>query len=365
MSKKRILFLSPYPFDKAPSQRLKYEQYYQSFEEAGFELSTKSFVSERFWKIIYQKGNFFQKLFFTKLGYFHRFLTLFTIRKYDVVYVHLWVTPLGLPIFEWLTCLLAKRIVYDIDDMVYLGHSSAANRFWQSFKGTRKMLYLMKKANHVITCTPKLDQFVRQYNSNTTDISSTVDTNNRYQPKTNYLDKNELVIGWSGSHSTSKYLYLLKEVLQNLATTHNFKLMVMGDKHFAIEGVHVESFEWQEEIEMQILEQFDIGLYPLPDEPWVYGKSGLKAIQYMALGIPTVATALGANFRIIEDSVNGFLVSSNDLNAWKDKISLLIESPSLRQKMGVNARQTIVQHYSVEANQSKYLAVFNDVMNMK
>jgi len=358
---KKILFLSPYPVDKAPSQRLKYEQYFSIFENSGYEITTKSFVSEKLWKILYLQGFIIQKLFFTKLGYIKRFFTLFSIRKYDIIYVHLWVTPIGPPIFEWLTIKLAKKVVYDIDDMVFLGHSSDANKLWRNLKGKSKMIYLMKKANHVITCTPKLDEFVHQFNLNTTDISSTVDTTNRYQPINNYENKHPIVLGWSGSHSTSKYLYLLSDVLKKLTSKYDFKLIVMGDSSFKIEGVNIEAYEWKESIEIDTLQKFDIGLYPLPDEEWVYGKSGLKAIQYMSLGIPTIATAIGANFRIIENNKNGFLVKPNNFNEWEQKIEKLITNASLRKQLGEAARKTIIEKYSLKANKEKYLTVFNSI----
>lgn len=358
---KKILFLSPYPVDKAPSQRLKYEQYFSIFENTGYDITTKSFVSEKLWDILYLPGFIIQKLFFTKLGYIKRFFTLFSIRKYDIIYVHLWVTPIGPPIFEWLTIKLAKKVVYDIDDMVFLGHSSDANKLWKNLKGKSKMIYLMKKANHVITCTPKLDEFVKQYNKNTTDISSTVDTCNRYIAKSNYQNKEQIVLGWSGSHSTSKYLYLLSNVFKELSKKHNFKLVVMGDKNFKIEGVNVEAIEWREDIEINTLQKFDIGLYPLPDEDWVYGKSGLKAIQYMALGIPTIATAIGANFRIIKNGINGFLVNPFDDEGWLNKMELLIKDVNLRKKLGKAGRKTIEKNYSIEVNKKKYLTIFNSI----
>ena len=81
----------------------------------------------------------------------------------------------------------------------------------------------------------------------------------------------------------------------------------MGDENFKIDGVEVEAIPWKESYEIEVIKKFDIGLYPLPDEPWVYGKSGLKALQYMAAGVPTIATAIGTNFRIIENGVDGFL----------------------------------------------------------
>ena len=220
----------------------------------------------------------------------------------------------------------------------------------------------MRKANHVITCTPKLDEFVKQFNSNTTDISSTVDTKSNYIPINNYKNDHQIIIGWSGSHSTSKYLYLLENVFQELAKKYNYKLIVIGDSNFDIKGVDVESYNWSEEIEVATLQKFDIGVYPLPDEEWVYGKSGLKAIQYMALGIPTIATAIGANYRIINDGINGYLVSTNNFKLWKKRLEQLITSENLRERLGKEGRKTIEEHYSIEANKDKYLAIFNSLL---
>ncbi|MCX6296922.1 MAG: glycosyltransferase family 4 protein [Bacteroidetes bacterium] len=267
----KILFLSPYPFDKAPSQRLKYEQYFPCFEKEGYQITTSSFVDEKFWKIIYNKGNFFLKGVYTLKGYFRRIKDLFSLRKYDVVYIHLWVTPLGFNLFEWLFVSFSKKIIYDIDDLIFLGHTSDANKKSKFLKGKAKAIYLMKKADHVITCTPMLDEFVRKFNFNTTDIS------------------------------------------------------------------------------------LDIGLYPLPNEPWVYGKSGLKALQYMALGIPTVATAIGANFRVIKNEENGILVDS--FNDWKDSILRLINDQKLRESIGQNGRIHVEKSFSLSSNQSKYLEI--------
>ena len=250
---------------------------------------------------------------------------------------------------------------YDIDDMVFLGHSSDANKFWQSLKGKNKMIYLMKSANHVITCTPKLDEFVQQFNKNTTDISSTVDTKKRYRPVNKYKNDHQMVLGWSGSHRPSKYLYLLSNVFKELAKIYDYKLIVMGDKSFSIDGINIEALEWNEDIEITTLQKIDIGLYPLPDEEWVYGKSGLKAIQYMALGIPTIATGLGANFRIIEDGVNGYLIKPYDYSCWKNKIEQLILTEELRQKIGNEARKTIVCHYSISTNKHKYLHILKNI----
>ncbi len=362
MRNKKILFLVPYPYDKAPSQRLKFEQYYTHFEENGFRVEKSSFVSETFWQVIYKKGYWLQKLFYTCGGYIRRVKDLFRIRRYDIIYVHLWVTPFGFPFFEWLVCTLAKKVIYDIDDLVYLADSkSNVNKIIAGLKGKNKPVFLMKQADHVITCTPYLDTFVRKYNQQTTDISSTIDTE-KYRPKTDYsIQGRKIIFGWSGSHSTSKYLYLLEPVFRQLQKEGIvFQLLVMGDAGFHIEGIETEALPWKESYETTVIGRFDIGLYPLPDEQWVYGKSGLKALQYMAAGVPAIATAIGANFRIIEDGVTGFL--ARDEKDWVHYLKLLAQDENLRRNIGLAGAAMVGKKFSIHANKEVYLSILHRVI---
>jgi glycosyltransferase involved in cell wall biosynthesis len=248
--------------------------------------------------------------------------------------------------------------------MVFLGHVSEANKRFKLLKGTKKMIYLMKKADHVITCTPSLDEFVGKFNPNTTDISSTINTD-VYLPKSDYNLSEPLIIGWSGSHSTSVYLKLLEPVFEKLLLLQlNFKVLVIGDKNFSFSNssISVEAKEWVLENEVSELSKFDIGVYPLPDEPWVYGKSGLKALQYMALGIPTIATAIGANYRIIEHEVNGFLIKDNNVEEWTNTIIRLKNDINLRTTVGKNAHEKVLKEFSVKANAEKYLTVLKKLV---
>ncbi|HEX2535094.1 MAG TPA: glycosyltransferase family 4 protein [Chitinophagaceae bacterium] len=353
-----MLVICPHPVGYAPGQRLKYEQYFDYFREQGYDLTVSPFMSERFQKIVYQKGRYLEKAFWTLAGYARRVADLFRIRRYDVVYTFLWVAPFAPPVFEKLTRKLARRMVYDIDDLVFLTPPSSTNPLVHYLRSPKNHISLMKSADHVITCTPYLDQFVRKYNQRTTDISSTVDTD-RYLARTDYSAKDPMIIGWSGSHSTSKYLHLLADVLRELATRYRFRLVVMGDADFRMEGVDLEALPWKAEHEVAVISRFDIGVYPLPDEQWVYGKSGLKAIQYMAMGIPTVATAIGANFRVIEDGVSGFLVNSRE--AWVERLSQLLEDEALRSRIGTAARRKVEAEFSLHANAGTYLRILNDL----
>lgn len=357
---KRILVICPHPEGYVPGQRLKYEQYFEHWRSNGFEVEVSSFMSEKMQKIVYQKGHFFDKITGTIDGYFRKLGDLFRIGQYDAVYLFLWATPFGPPLMEWMICKLARTVVYDIDDLVFLKNINHENKFLALLKGKEKPIFMMKKADHVITCTPYLDGIAQRYNQHTTDISSTINTV-AYVPVNHYRNDHELVIGWSGSHSTSQYLYLLSDVLLGLQEYVPFKLLVMGDASFHIPGLNIEAVAWKEEWEIATLQRMDIGVYPLPqNEEWVLGKSGLKALQYMALGIPTIASNVGCNDRVIENGKSGFLVA--DEQEWLQKLKTLFDQPELRKKIGQEARQRVEKYFSVTANAPRYLHILKEVM---
>lgn len=356
--KKRVLVLCPHPERVAPGQRLKYEQYFDYLRANGYDVVVSPFQTRAMWNVIYKKGRFFTKVFWVLVGYARRFFDLLRLPFYDGIYVFLQVTPLGPPFAERVFRRLARKVVYDIDDLVFLNKTSQANRLVARLKGKNKPVYLMRCADHVITCTPYLDTFVRKYNDRTTDISSTINTE-VYVPKGSYANDHRLVLGWSGSFSTSPYLRLLEGALRELRKQVDFKLLVIGAPDFKMEGVDVEALPWREATEVQDLSRIDIGLYPLPDEQWVYGKSGLKALQYMGLGIPTVAAAIGANFRVIEDGASGFLVKTEA--EWLDRLSRLARDPALRERLGRSARKRVEERFSIRANRDVYLRIFKQV----
>jgi len=358
MTQKRLLILCPYPEAHAPSQRLKYEQYFPAFRAAGWQVTVKPFMNVPFWNIAFKKGRLPLKIYHTVLAYFRRLLVLATIPRYTVVYIHLWCTPFGPPLYEWLACHLSGKMIYDIDDLVFLKEGDQGNNLAALLKGRNKPIFLMRHAQHVITCTPYLDAFVRKYNSHTTDISSTINTNT-YLPVDTYDNDHVLTLGWSGSHSTVKYLRLLKDILLELRKQVRFRLMVVGDASFEMEGIEVEASAWSEDIEIPSLRSMDIGLYPLPlNEEWVLGKSGLKALQYMAVGIPVVAAGVGCNDRVVEEGETGFLVSAPE--EWIEKLLLLCRDPALRMRMGKAGRKRVEERFSVRANTGSYISILDN-----
>ena len=352
---KKILVICPHPENVAPGQRLKYEQYFNYWREHGFEVTVSPFFSDRMQSILYNKSNKIEKVFWVLRAYLKRIATVFSLKRYDLIYVFLWVTPFGYPLMEKLYVSINPNMVYDIDDAIFMKAESLVNRSIDFIRGRSKPFFLMKHAKHVIACTPFLTEVASTYNSNVTDISSTINTET-YIPVNKFSNDHKLVLGWSGSHSTSPFLYLLKDMLLELNERIPFKLLVMGDASFNINGLDIESIPWSLENEIPTLQRFDIGLYPLPlDNKWVLGKSGLKALQYMAVGIPVVATAIGANYRIMEEGRTGFLVKSKA--EWIEKLEILMKNPGLRQNIGLAARKNVEENYSIHATAPVYMDI--------
>jgi len=350
----RLLVLCPYPEGRAPSQRLKFEQYYASWRSHGYEVDVRPFWSEPAWDILYAKGRRLAKARALLAGFFRRLRDYRDACRADLVYLHLEAAPLGPALLERRLKVRGVPLIYDIDDLVYLPRSSSGNRFMRWARNVEKIPELMRIADQVIVCTEYLRTFAVKHNANATNISSTIDTDS-YQPRTHRGRTHGVVVGWSGSHSTSPYLKLLEKVLRTLQESDGIEVRVIGDEGFSMPGIRLKAQRWVRESEVSDLSEIDIGVYPLPDEEWVLGKSGLKALQYMALEIPTVAQSVGANLQIIENGRNGFLAKNE--GEWLSALRELIRDPDLRLRVGKAARQTVEERYSVRANERRYLDV--------
>lgn len=358
MARKSICIICPYPLDTVPGQRLKYEQYLHAISDNGYDITVAPFFTNKEFSILYTRRSYHLKSIAFIKGVFRRIKLLFSLPRYNGIYIFLNVVPLGPPLLDFLYIHYSKASIFDIDDMVHLSPSSSFNPLVALFKSKSRYYMLMAKSNYVITCTPYLFELASRFNPKVIDISSTVDTS-RYLPVNKYVNSRPLTIGWSGSHSTVEYLHLLDEVFKELAREIPFKLLVLGADRFTLPGVDVEVRPWTSSSEISNLQDIDIGVYPLPDSPWILGKSGLKAIQYMALGIPTVASNLGCNSRVIQHSSSGYLVDDND--QWLSTLKMLMLSPDLRRNIGSAARKSIVERFSLQACLPSYLSVFNEV----
>jgi glycosyltransferase involved in cell wall biosynthesis len=356
VKRKKILVLCPSPEGTNPGQRLKYEQYFQSWRDAGYDVTVASFQTQRFWDIIYKTGFVVEKILWTVVGYLRRVRDLFRIPFYDGLYIYMAVTPFGPPFFEWLVHKLNPRIIFDIEDMAFMTHTSAANKWIAKLKGSRKYIFLMKHARFVITSTPSLSEYVAQYNKKVNDITATFNTD-RFTNVPEYVKRDVTIIGWTGSHSTIPYLHILDDVFRKVAALRSIKIRVISNAHYECKGVNVENVKWTEEKEVWDLHQMDIGVYPVPKEEWVLGKSGCKAITYMSVGLPAVSTAYGNVVKkVVDNGVNGFLADNED--EWVELLIKLIDDVELRRQTGMAGREKVVNEFSIIANIKKYLDAF-------
>jgi L-malate glycosyltransferase len=357
---KKVLVICPYPYGVAAGQRLKYEQYFDHWKENGYSITTSSFLDIKTWEIVYKPGNYIAKILGAVRGYLRRIRDVFRVHRYDIVYVFMWVTPFGTSFYERLYRLFSKNLVYDIEDNVLMEKSNSINPLVKILKSAGKTEYLIKTADHVITSSPFLNDHCLGINDKElcTYISSSINTN-RFLPANSYLNDHKIVIGWTGTFSSKVYLDHLRNVFIELNKRCEFRLRVIGNFAYDLPGVDLEVIQWSEEKEVQDMQGIDIGVYPLFQNEWVLGKSGLKAIQYMAFGLPAVATNVGTTPLIIQHLENGCLVKTE--NDWIDALENLINNPDLRRKLGVAARRTVLNKYSGNVIKLQYLSILNDL----
>jgi glycosyltransferase involved in cell wall biosynthesis len=153
-------------------------------------------------------------------------------------------------------------------------------------------------------------------------------------------------IVWIGSPTTVHYLQLLREPLQHLATKQRFVLRVIGGGVVDIPGVQVEVMPWVETSEVKDISECQVGVMPLLDSAWEHGKCGYKLIQYMACGLPLVASNVGVNSEIVRHGENGYLASTTD--EWVSSLYQLLQSQSLRRRMGVSGRDLVEKKYCIQ-----------------
>lgn len=362
---KRMLVLCPFPENEAAGQRLKYEQYFDDWRAEGWHIDVSCYMDPKMWKVVYQSGHLPQKIAGVIRGHLRRVRDIFRIRNYDMVYVFMWVTPVGTSIMERCVRGLAHKLVYDVEDNILIEQNlpkgENPNPLARLLKGPSKAKFLIRSANHVITSSPFLNDYCLTKNSakQCTYISSSINTD-IFLPVNKYTNEKIVTIGWTGTYSSKIFLDLLSDMFQKLAEKLDYKLRVIGNFEYELAGVNLEVIQWSKEREVEDLQGIDIGVYPLPQDDWVLGKSGLKAIQYMAFGIPPVASDVGMTSRILAHGENGLLVKTE--NDWLTALEHLIQNPDERKKIGKAARRDAVNKYSTHAVKKDYQRVLESVM---
>ncbi|AMR27088.1 group 1 glycosyl transferase [Hymenobacter psoromatis] len=354
----KILFLAPYPHGQAPSQRFRFEQYLDILTKEGHTYDLKPFLSAATWAILYKPGHALRKAGGIASGFGRRFALLWQVPAYDFVFIHREAAPLGPPVLEWLLAkVLGKKIIYDFDDAIWLANTSEANRIAAGLKWHQKVASICRWAHKNSCGNGYLTAYARQFNAHSLVNPTTIDTEHLHNQVRDQAAPGRLVIGWTGTHSTLKYLDQLVPVLAQLeAEGLDFEFRVISNQLPALPLRSLVFVPWCKATEIADLLEFHVGLMPLEDDPWAKGKCAFKALQYMALGIPALVSPVGMNTEVVQNDYNGYVCSTPV--EWEARLRQLLTDPGLRQKLGVAARATVVARYSVQANTTNFLSLF-------
>jgi glycosyltransferase involved in cell wall biosynthesis len=223
----------------------------------------------------------------------------------------------------------SRKIIYDFDDAVMYSDRHPDRYSRSHFVPFRRTVRL---ADMVIAGNAYLAEYAGKFNSNLEILPTGLDTR-AYKsvgaPKSG--DKIRLV--WIGSESTLGYLAEIKPALEEIGSRFdNVVLRIICDAFFDLQNMQVEKHPWSEQTQTIDLAGSDIGLAPLPDNPFTRGKCGFKILQYAAAALPVVASLVGVNTDYVHQGLTGFLATGPD--EWISAMTTLIKDGRLRREMG-------------------------------
>lgn len=271
-----------------------------------------------------------------------RIKTLLSIKDYDVV----WMQKETLPFVPWpvehFFELRLPPIVVDYDDAIFHNYDLHKSAFVRGLLG-RKIDHVMAHAHTVIVGNNYLGDRARFAGAKNIAVIPTVLDPTRYHQATS---KAKFRIGWIGTKSTSSYLNSIAPALAMAEKQLAAEIVIIGVSHCKLEGVSPTFLKWTEETEANQLAQLSIGIMPLTDSPWERGKCGYKILQYMASGVPSVASPVGVNNKIITNGTTGILATT--VAEWFEAFKFIYENPKTAEIMGAAAVTRVKSNYSID-----------------
>ena len=338
----KVLLLSRYDTLPAPS-RYRFYQYLPFLRANGIHVTVAPLLDNQFAKRHYTERR--KPLIAVPKLYAKRIVRLLQASQFDLV----WLEKEALPwIPAWVEKVLGlNRVPYlvDYDDALFVTYNEQQPSLVRYFLGD-KVRDLMRGAAVVIAGNRYLALYAREAGAARVDILPSVVDIHRY-PSRSKSEREMFTIGWMGAPMNSKHLGAIGSALSSICAAGNAKINIVGG--WPVEfpsGLTVEYLPWSESTEIQHLQSFDVGIMPLNDGPWEQGKCGLKLVQYMAAGLPVVASPVGVNKEIVEHGVNGFLAST--IPEWETALATLRDDPTLRERMGIAGRVKVEREYCLQ-----------------
>jgi glycosyltransferase involved in cell wall biosynthesis len=356
----RLLCIAPYPIEGA-SARLRVLQYFPHLRMAGIEPTYRPFMDSAFFRSFYTPGRAPRKAIKLLGSALKRLGDVARSTNHDAVFIHREAMLFGPPIVEWLIARAVKKpVIFDFDDAIHLPSAgSSFGSFAQILKYPQKTPRTIGWSRAVIAGNAHLAEYASTHNQNVFNIPTVVDAQ-ELQPRTQ-KQSGPIVLGWIGTPSTSMYLESLAPVLREVSKRHDVIVKAIGaGREMRMDGVNINNCDWNLQREISDLHSFDIGLYPIVEDAWSLGKSGFKAVQYMAAGIPAICSPVGATTEIVENGVHGFLPQNDE--QWSSRLSQLIEDEDLRHQQGRAGRERVENWYCLEKQAPRLIEVLRGVV---
>lgn len=355
----RVSILSRYSRLGA-SSRLRTMQYLPALRAAGMDVAVASFFDDAYLNQLYAGQRPQDRI----LSYFAaRLEQCLAARHADVI----WVEKEALPWLPWVVERLALPrgvpMVADYDDAVFHRYDMHRNPIVRAVLG-KKIDKVMANSSLVTVGNTYLADRARAAGAVRIEIIPTVVDAMAYKPRNANRIDDIVRIGWMGTPlAWHKYGLPMVPLFENLAERHNVRFSIVGASLNASSSGVFDYHCWQEHSEVSSIQAMDIGIMPLMNDPWERGKCGYKLIQYMACGLPVVASPVGVNSTIVEHGVNGFLASTN--SEWCEALENLIKNKELRLRMGAENLQKIADKYSTQVWSNRIVELLSQAANKR
>jgi len=348
----------PYPPDTTPSQRFRIEQWIPHLAAQGISVDIFPFADDAMLRQMPQPGRRVAKAAANIRRFVARFSDVAAARSYDVILIHRAACIIGPAILERFLAMAGLPIIYDFDDAIFVLHTTEANRRFAWLKFPGKTASICRMSSHVVVGNSWLADYARQHNSNVSVIPTSIDTRS-YRRANGRRANGRVIVGWTGSSTSQTYLEGFAPVLKELVSRRDVEIRVISNREPLLPGIPYQWRSWSPETEVEELSKFDIGIMPMPDEEWARGKCALKALQYMASGIPTICSSIGANREVIQHGENGLLAGTPD--EWLSQLENLIDDADLRSSLGSAGRKTVEDRYSMHSSAELFAQVVRSV----
>ena len=342
--------------DRAASTRQRLLQYLPALEQAGIEVDCRVLLDNDYIASLAADRTYSKRRIAT--AYLKRMRDLAKGPIGDLIWVYAELFPYLPGWFERLALRRGQPIVYDCDDAFFHTYDDNPNPLVRALLA-RKLEPVLSGAAACTCGNAYLRAYASRFCAHSIVLPTVVDTH-LYRPA-GTGPRPIPVIGWIGSPTTWAYVRPMLPLLQDMVATGKARLVVVGAGTAAepdrFPGMELR--DWSEAREIADVQDMDIGIMPLPDQEWARGKCGYKLIQYMACGLPVVASPVGVNREIVRPDENGFLAAN--IAEWREALTRLLSDPELRARFGVSGRDSVEHGYSLSAHAPRLVTLLKDV----